>query len=118
MWIAEEQVVFVTASGDRIPGRIAIGKPEHVTPEEVHCPIALDGLYPRVGPIIGASSVQALLLAVRFLGTILHGFTSRGGRVVDPADDSDMAIEASFGPLLRDPEPPAADEDRNERPSG
>jgi hypothetical protein len=33
----------------------------------------------------------------------LHDFRSKGGRVLDPADDSDVQLEALFGVLLRDP---------------
>lgn len=101
-WIAEKHVVFVHADGRRSVGRIAVGQPEQVASGEVRCPIALDGLE-RTGPIFGESSLQALLLGVRFLGMRLHDFLSKGGRVLDPEDDSDVGLDESFGTFLRDP---------------
>ncbi|MCB9563160.1 MAG: hypothetical protein H6708_22410 [Kofleriaceae bacterium] len=101
-WIAEEPVVFVTTDGRRMPGRIAVGRPEQVSATEARCPVILDGLAP-VWPISGGSPLQALLLAVQFLGMRLHALTSSGRRVVDPDDGSDVGIEALLGPLLRAP---------------
>lgn len=70
--------------------------------DEAHCPVEIDGLHSRVHPIIGGGSLQALLLGVRFLGTMLHDFIARGGRVLDAEDDTDVPLEALFGPLLRE----------------
>jgi hypothetical protein len=103
-WIAEAQVLFVHADGRRSAGRIAVGHPEQVGSDEARCPIALDGLE-QVRQIHGASTLQALLLATRFLGMRLHDFLSKGGRVVEPDEDTDVALEAIFGVLLRGPEP-------------
>jgi hypothetical protein len=116
-WIAEEQVVFVFPNGTRRDGRIAIGLPvrDH---HDARCPVALDGLQ-QCGPIFGASTAQALLLAIRFLGVRLHDFLSRGGRVVYPEGvieqeggrgDVDIPLGALFGPLLCAPEPVRDDE--------
>jgi hypothetical protein len=33
---------------------------------------------------------------------MLHDFISRGGRVLDPEDDSDIPLAACFGPMLRE----------------
>ena len=107
-WIAKEEVVFVHPDGHRQAGRIAVGVPEQLSSNEARCPISLDGLE-RTRPIHGASTLQALLLAIRFLGMRLHDFTSNGGRVVD-ADDDDVPLEAIFGARLRDPDP------QNDRP--
>jgi hypothetical protein len=53
--------------------------------------------------MIGGGTLSALLSGVRFLGAMLHEFIARGGRVLDPADDSDVPLDALFGPLLRAP---------------
>lgn len=105
-WIAEEKVVFVHPDGRRTVGRIAVGVPEQVGPDEASCPIALDGLE-RTRPIHGGSKLQALLLAIRFLGMRLHDFLSKGGRVFYPVEDVDVPLEAAFfGPMLRAAGPP------------
>ena len=109
-WIAEERVVFVQPDGTRVAGRIAVGLPTQA-PENAWCPVVLDGME-RSTRIGGETTLQALLLAVSFLGMRLHDFLSRGGRVLYPAKgageaetgDLDFALDALFGPLLREPE--------------
>src|SRR4051812_5064111 len=103
-WIADQAVVFVHADGRRSPGRIAIAQPEQVGPDEATCLIALDGLE-RTRSIHSASTLQALLLGIRFLGMRLHDFVSKGGRLVAPDGDTDFPLEAYFGDLLRPAEP-------------
>lgn len=98
-WIAEEHVIFLHADGRRIAGRIAVGMPEQIETAEVHCWIALDGFHYNPQPLIGTSTLQALLIAVRFLGWRLHDFLSMGGQVLDP-DGNTFTLEALFGPLL------------------
>lgn len=99
MWIAEMPVVFVATSGERTPGRIAIGFPEQGN-EDVRCSVALDGMFPSVGPIIGGSAMQALVLAMSFLGAMLQDWLASGGRVLND-DGSDARVDLTFGPLLR-----------------
>jgi hypothetical protein len=107
-WIAEEPVVFVHPNGTRTAGRIALGAPvrrEH----DCACQVALDGMERSVA-IYGDSTLQALLLASRYLGMRLHDFLSRGGRVLyppdaDEGDDTDVALSALFGSFLREPDP-------------
>lgn len=98
-WIAEMPVVFVTASGQRVSGRIAIGLPERGD-DDVRCPVALDGMLPRVGPIIGGSAMQALALAMSFLGAMLNDWLASGGRVLNE-DGTDARVDVIFGSLLR-----------------
>ena len=127
-WIAEEPVVFVHPDGRRVAGRIAIGLPGPDGRGASVCPVALDGLL-DVGEkpgIFGEGNLQALLLAARFAGGMLHDFLARGGHVImhgedepDAGVDGDggdgdrdaAALDATFGPLLgpiMDPEPPAS----------
>lgn len=109
-WIAEEKVVFVQPNGTRIAGRIAVAAPV-VREQDCACEIALEGLE-RSHTIFGDSTLQALLLGVRFLGTRLHDYLSRGVRVeLEGEDDADQGsagennvgdvIAVLFGPLLR-----------------
>jgi hypothetical protein len=98
-WIAEEPVTFVHPGGRRVLGRIAIAEPHSVNTEEASCEIALDGLE-RTHPIHGASTLQALMLAIRFLGMRLYDFTLKGGRVLHPDEDADVRLDGYFGALL------------------
>ncbi len=106
VWIAELRVVIVHPDGRREPGHIAVGQPytlaggDPTARVESHCPVEIDGLHSRIHPIIGAGTLQALLLGVRFLGRLLHDHLARGGRVLHADDDSDVALDALFGPLL------------------
>lgn len=98
-WIADERVVFLHPDGRRVFGRIAVGMPVQIETTEAHCWIALDGFHCNPQPLIGTSTLHALLIAVRFLGWRLHDFLSTGGRVLD-SEDNDFTLESLFGPLL------------------
>jgi hypothetical protein len=94
--IAEQRVVFLFPGGQRRPGRIAIGLPELVTPDEARCTVVLDGMQPPT-PVHGASTLQALALALRLARTRLRDFVADGGRVLEPEGNSDVGIGAIFG---------------------
>jgi len=84
-----------------------VSLPVQVDDIESYCLVALDGCTPRPTKIIGGSRLQALTLAVRFLGKRLHDFVGDGGRVLHP--DEDFALESYFGSLPRqvtDDQPP------------
>ena len=68
---------------------------------ESHCPVEIDGIHSRDLPVIGVGTLQALIMGIRLLGTLLHDFVSRGGRILDPDDDSEVPLEFLFGPMLR-----------------
>jgi hypothetical protein len=106
-WIAEQPVVFLYGDSRR-SGRIAIGLPVQINPTEARCSVLLDGLDVHPIGIVGMSSLQALLLSVRFLGMRLHDFLSKGGRVLDPGDGSETALDGLFGPMLQRAVPPRA----------
>jgi hypothetical protein len=110
-WIAEQAVTFVHPTGKRVDGLIGIGMP-FPGPPNATCTYALDGLDEPIEParhLNGEDTLQALLLAVQFVGMRLQHFVSRGGRVVfrvegtEPAeleDDIDFPLASYFGPLL------------------
>ena len=111
-WIAEEKVVFVQPNGTRVDGRIAVAAPV-VRKHDCACEVVLEGLE-RSHTIFGDSTLQALLLGVRFLGMRLHDHQSRGLRVEllageeteeptpNNATEPDI-ISVLYGPLLRAP---------------
>ena len=55
----------------------------------------------RTHKIRGASTLQALLLAICLGGMRLRDFIAKGGRVIDPDEGNDVPLEAYFGALLR-----------------
>ncbi|HEY3807950.1 MAG TPA: hypothetical protein VGL61_35440 [Kofleriaceae bacterium] len=107
IWIAELRVILVHPNGRRVHGHIAVGQPytlagaDPTAGYESHCPVEIDGLISRAHPIIGGGTLDALLHGIKALGMHLHAFIARGGRVLDPADDSELPLEAMFGPMLR-----------------
>jgi hypothetical protein len=114
IWIAELRVVIVHPNGRRVPGRIAVGQPyalagaDPASSYESHCPVEITSVYSSAHPIIGGGTLQSLLLAVQLLGTMLHSFVERGGRVLYPEEDRDaegyvdVPLRALFGSMLRD----------------
>lgn len=97
--IAKLAVVYVHPDGRRVPGCIWIGRPEQVEDVEARCPVGLDGLDAAAHRIAGGDTLQALLLAIRFLANRLEAFEAEGGRVEDPTGDA-VELEAYFGKLL------------------
>ena len=80
--ISELSVSFVHADGRKVAGQIWIGRPEVVDEVESRCPVGLDGLWDRLPPISGCDTLQALLLAVRLVGSLLRDFHESGGQVL------------------------------------
>lgn len=100
-WVACEEVLYCHADGPRIAGRIAIGLPYVADDVEARCRVVLDGI--RIDSTIsGASTLQALLLAIRFAGSMLQHFLDGGGKVLG-AEGEDIALDAIFGGLLSRP---------------
>jgi len=89
-------VVFLFPGGQRRSGRIALGLPELLTPEEARCTVVLEGMQPPT-LVHGSSTLQALALALRLARTRLHDFIADGGRVLEQEDDSDVELDAIFG---------------------
>jgi hypothetical protein len=112
-WIAQEKVVFVHADGKRVTGRIAVAAPV-AREEDCACEVVMEGLE-RSYTIYGDSTLQALLLGVRFLGMRLHEQRSRGLRIEldtdeqeasDNTDEDIDVISVLFGSLLSAPSGP------------
>ena len=97
-FVAELEVDFVHASGERVPGRIAVGAPVE-DDRSWACAVEVGRHGPR--PIYGTDGMQALLLAIQVIGFELHTFRERGGRIVEPGTNNDLPLHAYFGPLLR-----------------
>lgn len=100
--MAEEEVVFVHPDGRRVAGRIAIGAPL-TSGRECSVEVSLQGVEPRLSTkIYGETTLQALMLGIRFMGYRLHDFLQKGGRI-EYGDRQAFPIDAYFAGLLTDP---------------
>ena len=103
-WIAEQQVIWVFPSGERRPGRVAVGVPGFVSGDngEATCAYALEGLVPTHGPMFGEGTLQALHGALSMIGFWLHEHFARRVRVLipDEADEGPEDLETSTAGLI------------------
>ena len=103
--IAEQEVVFEHRNGTRTAGFIRIEKPYVFDENECHCPVIIEGLHDHMPAISGTSTLQALLLAVCFCGSLLKDFVDSGGKILLPKEDDEdddekvFDLEACFGVL-------------------
>ena len=97
--IAEEKLVAVRSSGERVNVTAAVGQPYQVGPEEWACPVSLAGLYEKLVDIHGASSLQTLCLAASFLRKLLVYFLEDGGRLLYENGSDDFDLTACFSGL-------------------
>ena len=102
-WIARYPLIWVLPSGERRPGAIAIGTPEMAPGGESRCTYTLEGLEAGC-PLLGADHFQALILAVRHVGTRLHDHFTHGVRVLgmeEPESDEERDPEVMTAELIR-----------------
>ncbi len=115
-WIAELRVVLVHPDGEPVTGHIAVGQPyvlggaDPGASYESKCPVEIDSFYSWKHAPIGGGTLDALLRGVQLLGMMLFEFVSRGGRVLDAEDGSDVPLALMFGPLWRAAEAPDSDD--------
>lgn len=108
--IASTELVWVDPDGTRRPGRIAIARPHRRETGEWGCQVEVGVFENRTRTIFGASSWQALQLALQLIGYDVHRFVEGGGSMLwpfDPDDDEDgdqpYPPELLLGPLFRAP---------------
>jgi hypothetical protein len=97
--------------GSRRPGRIAIGQPVKRPTGEFGCAVLADAMSTRVFTIFGVDGMQALMLALTFMGWELERFVSSGGRALyapsdkeeDEQGDVEFDLALLMGPLFRAP---------------
>jgi hypothetical protein len=98
--ISELRVFFVHPDGSKVLGRIWIGRPQVIDDLESRCPVGLDGLHERLHPISGTDTLQALLLAIRLVASLLRDFQERGGNVLLVEEGAPVDLGAYFGALV------------------
>ncbi len=97
--IAEEKLVCLWPDGRRIGLHVRIGRPYVVDDLEARCPVAPDGLHGDLRDVSGGSSLQALVLALRLVRTLLRDVVDRGGKILlegEGADDTGIDLDTYF----------------------
>jgi hypothetical protein len=94
--IAEEKLIAVHRSGQRVEVTARVGRPYPVGRDEWACPVSLAGLRERLHDVHGASSLQALCLAVSLVRQLLTYFVQDGGQLRHHDSDHAFEIAATF----------------------
>ena len=94
--IAEERLVGLRPSGERVQVVATIGLPYQVGPEEWACPVSLAGLHERLHEAHGGSSLQALCLAASLLRQLLTSFVEDGGQLLYSDGEEAFSISSCF----------------------
>lgn len=75
---------------------LRIGKPYRASDVDWACPVALEGLQPKVPDMHGVDSFQALMLAQKLLLQLMSGVIEDGGSFRDDEDDSPVDLAKLF----------------------
>lgn len=97
--VSEIELVF-ERDGQRAQGFIRIGQPFVVDDLEARCEVeaSAPGVLRLHQTFSGNDTLQALLLAVRFLATMLAHHRGKGLRLLD-LDGEEWPFDAYFGPF-------------------
>jgi hypothetical protein len=109
--IATLHLIQVNPGGKRTLVRVEIGEPRYDERGSWVCPVLITSIDEEVREIHGEDSLQALCLAVRFVGSMLGSVIERGCRLLyegEGAEEADFPLNAYFGvgEPLRAGEPP------------
>jgi hypothetical protein len=103
--IATLELMEIRSDGEHRQIRAQIGTPHYDERGSWACPVLLTSVDGTVKEIHGEDSMQALLLAVRFIHSMLRSLLEKGSRLVDPLgatespSDPDFPLEAYFGTI-------------------
>jgi hypothetical protein len=84
------------ASRGQFTIRVCIGRPYEISADEWACPVALEGLYSRLGDQHGVDAFQSLMLVQALARTLLLGFVEDGGTLRDSHGGSTVSVENLF----------------------
>ena len=90
-------------SGERVTFRVEFG-PILNAGQDFHCRVRFHGWGDSPPDIWGGDSLQALVLAVSLVHSILADFVQRGGRILWPDTDTDYDLDE----FVFSPERPSA----------
>lgn len=94
--IAERTLVCVKPDGQRVSVTLRIGKTYRASDVDWACPVALEGLQPKLPDMHGVDSFQALMLAQKLLLQLMSGVIEDGGSFRDDEDDSPVDLAKLF----------------------
>jgi len=89
---AERTYDLLKPDGQRVRFRVSFG-PIYQSGHDFRCPVRFSGWGDSPPDIWGHDSLQAFLLAVNLVHSILHEFMERGGRVLHLDSDVDYPLE-------------------------
>ncbi len=79
--IAEVKVIFEGANGEKVPGRIYLGRPYQKGVGQWACPVGIEGMHDKLPDIAGGDSFHALCLAHWLIKNRLETFLNNGGKI-------------------------------------
>ncbi len=100
--IAQRNLDLVYPTGTRTTLIIELG-PIYTREEAFRCPVSLRGFHETLPDIAGADSLQALLLAVDMVHSVLEAFVRRGGKIYYPGTDNVYDLNRFLCPTRRNP---------------
>jgi hypothetical protein len=97
--IATLELIEVAADASRIPLRIEIAQPRPDERGGWACSVSVAGYERHSKDMYGVDSLQALCLGLRLVRLHLELALARGSRLVDPHDDTELALDTYFAKL-------------------
>lgn len=91
--VASRKLKAVDANGKASDLEIVIGLPFEVSQDEWACPVSLEGLFKHRGSVFGVDSLQALMLAIKFVKDLLEDFYEKGGKICWFDDGKPVSLE-------------------------
>ena len=95
--IAAECILLLRSDGTEVTVEAKIGEPYQISSDSWACPAALEGVDGRYPDIEGASSLQALSLALKLIATRLGHMLEDNGQLMYPEDRSPWDLSTFLG---------------------
>jgi hypothetical protein len=90
--IADREFDLLPPNENRVRLKVSFG-PIYQADGSYRCPVRFEGWGDQPPDIFGVDSLQALLLAVTCMNSVLRNFIYRGGRVLFPDTNEDVPLE-------------------------
>ena len=87
-FVASSELLWLKTDGSEVVVTARVGIPYQTDENEHRCAVEIVGFDGRYSDMAGASSLQALSLAIGLLATRLEDLLKEGGRLVYPDDRS------------------------------
>jgi hypothetical protein len=94
--IATRRLTGISPERGELKIEIRIGQPYCTIEGDWACPVAVEGLYPRLADQLGVDSFQALMVAQNFARYLLRDFVAKGGILKGEDGSSDIDVTRLF----------------------